>query len=43
VGQVCIAVHDTHGIEEKNPLPFFAVKQRIEVVVVPLPNTTNVF
>lgn len=52
VGQVCIAVRDTHGIDEKNPLPFFAVKQRIEAalsaytgrfVVVPVPNITNVF
>jgi adenylylsulfate kinase len=52
VGQACIAVRDTHGIDEKNPLPFFSVKQRIEIalsayigrfVVVPLPNITNVF
>ena len=52
VGQVCIAVRDTHRIDDKNPLPFFAVKQRIETalsayagrfVVVPLPNITNVF
>ncbi len=52
VGQVCIAVRDTHGTDEKNPLPFFAVKQRIETalsayagrfVVVPVPNITNVF
>ena len=52
VGQVCIAVRDTHGIDDKNPLPFFAVKQRIEAalsahagrfVVVPLPNITNAF
>lgn len=52
VGQVCVAVRDTHGIDAKNPLPFFAVKQRIEAalsahagrfVVVPLPNITNVF
>src|SRR5579871_4276926 len=52
VGQVCIAVRNTHGIDAKNPLPFFAVKQRIEnalsahsgrFVVVPLPNITNVF
>ncbi len=52
VRQVCIAVRDTHGIDDKNPLPFFAVKQRIETalsayagrfVVVPLPNITNVF
>jgi hypothetical protein len=52
VGQVCIAARDTHGTDAKNPLPFFAVKQRIETamsaytgrfVVVPLPNITNVF
>jgi cytidyltransferase-like protein len=52
IGQVCIAVRDTHGIDGKNPLPFFAVKQRIETalsayagrfVVVPLPNITNVY
>ncbi|WP_407152102.1 adenylyl-sulfate kinase [Bradyrhizobium sp. ORS 86] len=52
VGQICIAVRDTHGIDDKNPLPFFAVKQRIETalsahagrfVVVPLPNITNVY
>ena len=52
VGQVCIAVRDTHGVDLKNPLPFFAVKQRIELalsayagrfVVVPVPNITNVF
>ena len=52
VGQVCIAVRDTQGIDTKNPLPYFAVKQRIEAalsayagrfVVVPLPNITNVF
>jgi cytidyltransferase-like protein len=52
VGQVCIAIRDTHGLDEKNPLPFFAVKQRIEAalsahagrfVIVPLPNITNVF
>jgi cytidyltransferase-like protein len=52
VGQVCIAVRDTHGIDAKNLLPFFAVKQRIEAalaayagrfVVVALPNITNVF
>jgi len=51
VGQVCIAVRDTHGLDDKNPLPFFAVKQRIETalaayegrfVVVPLPNITHV-
>jgi len=31
-GQVCIAARDTHGIDSKKPLPFFAVKQRIETV-----------
>ena len=30
IGQVCIAVRDTHGLDASNPLPFFAVKQRIE-------------
>lgn len=52
IGQVCIAVRDTHGIDANNPLPFFAVKQRIEAalwayagrfVVVPLPNIANVY
>lgn len=52
VGQVCIAVRDTHGIDDRNPLPFFAVQQRIvtalsahvgRFVVVPLPNISNIF
>lgn len=52
VGQVCIAVRDTHGTDEKNPLTFFSVKQRIDAalsayagrfVVVALPNITDVF
>jgi cytidyltransferase-like protein len=52
VGQVCIAVRDTHGVDADNPLPFFAVKQRIEAalsahvgrfVIVPLPNISDVF
>jgi cytidyltransferase-like protein len=52
VGQVCVAVRDTHGTDDKNPLPFFAVKQRIEAalspyagrfVVTSLPNITNVY
>jgi cytidyltransferase-like protein len=51
VGQVCIAVRNTQGVDDKNPLPFFAVKQRIETAlsvytgrftVAPLPNITNV-
>ena len=52
VGQVCIAVRDTHGLDSHHPLPFLAVKQRIEAalsayagrfVVVSVPNITNVF
>jgi cytidyltransferase-like protein len=52
VGQVCIAVRDTHGADHKNPLSFFAAKQRIEAalstyrgrfVVVPLPNIAAIF
>jgi cytidyltransferase-like protein len=52
VGQACIAVRDTHGMNENNPLPFFAVKQRIEAalsthagrfVVMALPHITNIF
>jgi adenylylsulfate kinase len=52
VGQVCIAVRDTYGIDEKNPYDFEYVKARVEhalrayegrFVVVPLPNITNVF
>ena len=47
-----MAIRDTHGIDAKNPMPFFAVKQRIEAalsvhagrfVVVALPNITKVF
>jgi len=52
VGQACIAVRDTHCLDEKNPLTFCAVKQRIEAglsayagrfIVVPVPNITKVF
>jgi adenylylsulfate kinase len=51
VGQVCIAVRDTHG-DDKNPLPFYAVKSRIEsalwqcrgrIHVLQLPNITGIF
>jgi hypothetical protein len=44
---VCVAVRDTIALTNKNPLTFFAVKQRIEAglsdyagrfVVVPVPN-----
>ena len=52
VGQVCIAVRDTHGTDHRNPLPFYAVKSRIEsalwqwrgrVHVLQLPNITSIF
>ena len=33
VGQECVAVRDTHSIAQKNPLPFFAVKQGIEAAL----------
>jgi adenylylsulfate kinase len=52
VGQVCIAVRDTQGTDEKNPFDFQTVKARIEAalwqyrgrfVVVPVPNISHVF
>ena len=52
VGQVCIAVRDTQGTDEKNPFDFSFVKQRIEeslsphtdkFVVIQLPNITNIY
>jgi len=52
VGQVCIAVRDTHGTDAKNPFAFEHVRARIEhglrefegrFIVVPLPNITNIF
>jgi len=52
VGQVCIAVRETHGTDEKNPFDFHTVKQRIEVAMAPyrgrvmivrMPNITNVY
>lgn len=51
VGQVCVAVRDTAGINPKNPFNFEYVRSRIEhglreyegrYVVVPLPNITHV-
>jgi hypothetical protein len=51
VGQVCIAVRDTGGTDEKNPFSFEYVRARIEhamrefegrYTVVPLPNITHV-
>ena len=52
VGQVCIAVRDTHGVDGKNPLAFFEVSKRVEAglrayagrfIVVTLPNVSHVF
>lgn len=52
VGQVCIAVRNTAGIDDKNPFDFEYVRSRIEhglrefegrFIVIPLPNITNVF
>lgn len=52
VGQACIAVRSTQGIDDKNPFDFEMVRARIEsglrefegrFTVVPLPNITNVF
>jgi adenylylsulfate kinase len=52
VGQVCIAVRNTAGMDGNNPLGFEQVRARIEdalhefagrFVVVPLPNITHIF
>lgn len=52
VGQVCVAVRDTGGIDANNPLGFEDVRARIEhslreyegrFCVVPVPNVTHVF
>jgi cytidyltransferase-like protein len=52
VGQVCIAVRDTHGMGDRDPYRFEQVKERIEValqahagrfVVVQLPNIASIF
>jgi hypothetical protein len=52
VGQACIAVRDTQGLDDKNPFGFEHVRARIEhglrnlegrFMVVPLPNVTHVF
>jgi len=52
VGQVCIAVRDTHGVGDKDPYRFEQVKERIEIalqayagrfVVVQLPNIASIF
>lgn len=52
VGQICIAVRDTHGTDDKNPLPFYAIKSRIEsalsqyrgrIHVLQIPNIASIF
>ena len=52
VGQVCIGVRDTYGIDDKNPLSFDEVQRRIKdalfeydgmFTIMGLPNITNVF
>ena len=52
VGQVCIAVRDTEGTDEKNPFDFEFVKTKIEegmgehmqhAQVIQIPNITNIF
>ena len=52
VGQACVAVRDTEGIDEANPFSFEYVRARIEhglrqhqgrFSVIPLPNVTHVF
>lgn len=51
-GQVCIAIRDTQGTDEKNPFSFETVEQNIrkgmrehegKFVIVRLPNITNIF
>lgn len=51
-GQVCIAVRDTQGMDEKNPFSFQSVERSIRsamkiydgrFTIVPLPNITDVF
>lgn len=52
IGQVCVAVRDTGGTDDKNPFSFDYVRARIEhglrefeghYTVLPLPNITHVF
>jgi adenylylsulfate kinase len=52
VGQACIAVRDTQGVDEKNPFHFEYVRARLDnglrefegrYVVVPMPNITSIF
>ncbi len=52
LGQACVAVRDTHGLDAANPFDFVAVKARIEaglaahagrVLVIRLPNIGTIF
>jgi hypothetical protein len=52
VGQACVAVRNTQGVDDKNPFDFEYVRSRIEhglrefegrFIVVPFPNVTNIF
>ena len=52
VGQVCIGVRDTKGIDDKNPFNFMEIKNRIEkrlsqfdgkFVVIQVPNITKIY
>jgi adenylylsulfate kinase len=52
VGQCCIAVRDTHGLDACNPMSFFEIKRRIDAAlhahvgkysIVAIPNITHVF
>lgn len=52
VGQVCIAIRDTQGVDEKNPFNFEQVEQNIRAAmheydgkysIVRVPNITNIF
>ena len=52
VGQVCIAVRDTGGLDDKNPFNFEQVKARIDAAlreyvgryaIVPLPDISHIF
>jgi hypothetical protein len=52
VGQACIAVRNTHAIDDDNPFDFEYVRSRIEhrlrefegrFIVIPLPNISTIF
>lgn len=52
VGQVCIGVRDTEGLDEKNPFGYSYIRARIEmmmqdymdkITILSMPNITNIF